>query len=97
MQVSVRFFTILRETTGKKEETLLFAEGKKVTVDIVLKKLAQQYGKNFTAYVYDTESGEVKGFLQFFVNGKSASTLNGVQTELCDGDLVAIVPPIGGG
>jgi MoaD family protein len=97
LQVSVRFFTILRETTGKKEETLLFPEDKKVTVDTMLKKLAQQYGENFTAYVYDSKSGEVKGFLQFFVNGKSASTLNGLQTELCDGDLVAIVPPVGGG
>jgi molybdopterin converting factor small subunit len=35
--------------------------------------------------------------LQFFINGKSASTLNGLQTELQDGDALAIVPPVGGG
>lgn len=97
MQVSVRFFTILRETTGKKEETLQFPQNKKITVDTMLKKLAQQYGKNFTRYIYDPNSGEVKGFLQFFVNGKSASTLNELQTELHDGDSVAIVPAVGGG
>jgi len=97
MQVTVRFFTILRETTGKKEDTLQFPQDKKITVDTVLKKLAQQYGKNITEYVYDPRSGEVKSFLQFFINGKSASTLNGLQTELHDGDLVAIVPPVGGG
>ena len=33
MQVSVRFFTVLREVTGKKEETLLFGEKEKVTVE----------------------------------------------------------------
>jgi len=97
LQISVRFFTILRETTGKKEETLQFPKNTKVTVDSVLRKLATQYGKNFTEYVYDPRSGEVKSFLQFFVNGKTASTLNGLQTELCNGDLLAIVPPVGGG
>jgi molybdopterin converting factor small subunit len=53
LQVSVRFFTSLRETVGKKEETLAFSEGSKVTVDAVLKALAQRYGKSFVDYLYD--------------------------------------------
>jgi MoaD family protein len=97
LQVSVRFFTSLRETVGKKEETLKFPEGSKVTVDTVLKILAQRYGKRFVEYVYDEKTGEVIGFLQFLVNGKSAATLNGLQTELEDGDVLAILPPVGGG
>ena len=97
MQVSVRFFTVLREVTGKKEEALSFSGGEGVTVDAVLKMLSMQYGKRFTEYVYNVETGEVKGFLQFFVNGKSASTLNGLQTDLEDSDVLAIVPPVGGG
>jgi molybdopterin synthase sulfur carrier subunit len=97
LQVSVRFFTILREITGKKEEALAFPEGEGVTADAVLKKLSVQYGKRFTEYVYDAETGKVKGFLQFFINGKSASTLNGLQTQLQNGDVLAIVPPVGGG
>ena len=97
MQVSVRFFTSLRETVGKKEETLTFSEGSKITVDIVLKTLAQRYGKRFVEYVYDEKTGEVKGFLQFLVNGKSATTLNRLQTALEDGDVLAILPPVGGG
>ena len=97
MHVTVRFFTVLREVTGNKEQTLILPEGKEVTVDDVLKTLSAQYGKRFTEYVYDAETGEVKGFLQFFINGKSASTLKGLQTELDDGDVLAIVPPVGGG
>ena len=97
MQVSVRFFTSLREIADKKEETLRFPEGEKVTVDAVLKTLAQRYGKRFVEYVYDAKTNDVKGFLQFLVNGKSAATLNGLQTELEDGDVLAILPPVGGG
>jgi molybdopterin synthase sulfur carrier subunit len=97
LQVSVRFFTSLREITDKKEETLKFPEGEKVTVDMVLKTLSQRYGKPFVEYVYDRKTGEVRGFLQFLVNGKSATTLNGLETELEDGDVLAILPPVGGG
>jgi MoaD family protein len=97
LQVSVRFFTSLREIVGKREETLTFSEGEKVTMDRVLKTLVQRYGKRFVEYIYDAKTGEVKGFLQFLVNGKSTATLNGLQTELEDGDVLAILPPVGGG
>jgi molybdopterin synthase sulfur carrier subunit len=97
LQVSVRFFTSLREIIGKKEEMIEFSEGEQITVDKMLKTLAQRYGKRFVEYVYDPKSGEVRSFLQFLVNGKSASILNGLQTELEDGDVLAILPPVGGG
>ena len=97
MQISVRFFTVLREVTGKKEETLQFPDGPQVTVEAVLKFLANRYGKSFTEYVFDTESGKVKGFLQFFINGQSTSALNGLRSELHEGDVLAVVPPVGGG
>jgi len=97
LQVSVRFFTSLREIVGKREETLTFPEGEKVTMDKIIKTLVQCYGKRFVEYIYDAKTGEVKGFLQFLVNGKSTATLNGLQTELEDGDVLAILPPVGGG
>jgi MoaD family protein len=97
LQVSVRFFTSLREITDRKEETLKFPEDEKVTVDIVLKTLTQRYGKPFVEYIYDRKTGEVQGFLQFLVNGKSATTMNGLETELEDGAVLAILPPVGGG
>ena len=97
MQVTVRFFTSLREIIGEKEETLEFPEDRAVTVDMVLKMLRQRYGNRFVEYVYDRETETVRSFLQFLVNGKSASTLSGLQTELNDGDALAILPPVGGG
>jgi MoaD family protein len=97
LQISVRFFTILREVTGKKEEKLQFPEGIKVTVNSVLKRLAESYGKRFADYVYASGTSQVKGFLQFLINGKSTITLNGLETTLEDEDVLAIIPPVGGG
>lgn len=97
LQVSVRFFTSLREITGKRQETLEFKDGEKVTLNEVLKKLATHYGKGFAEYVYDSRTGEVKNFLQFLVNGRSASALDWLDTRLADGDIIAIIPPVGGG
>ena len=74
-----------------------FPQGKKVTIETVLETLKQRYGKQFVEYVYNLETGEVKGFLQFLINGKSASTMNGQETPLEEGDVLAILPPVGGG
>ena len=97
MEVKVRFFTNLREIVNKREETLTFPASEKVTVDLALKTLAQKFGKPFMEYVYNGKTGQPKNFLQFLVNGTNTSTLNGLETELKDGDVLAILPPVGGG
>ena len=97
VRVSVRFFTMLKEITGKKEETVVLRDSEPATVKLVLGKLAKKYGKDFNGYVYDSKTGQVRGFLQFLVNGKGVSPTKGIDTELCDGDVLAIVPPVGGG
>ncbi len=97
MQVKVRFFTSLREIVDKREETLTYDGPEKVTVDLILKTLTKEYGAPFTEYVYDGMTDQPKNFLQFLVNGNSTTTLNGLQTELKDSDVLAILPPVGGG
>jgi len=97
VEVKVRFFTSLREIVGKREETLTFQDSEKVTVDFVLKMLSAKYGKPLTEYVYDAKTGQPKNFLQFLINGTSTSTLKGLETELKDGAVLAILPPVGGG
>jgi len=94
IKVAVRFFTTLREITGKKEELLEFS--KSISVDAVLKELSRKYGKDFDDYMFD-ELGDVRGHLQVLVNGRSVSTMHGLETQLKDADQVAILPPVGGG
>ena len=97
MQVSVRFFTTLREVTGKREETIEFTEASAATLEDVLQKLTKKHGKDFTEYVYDRRTHQPKGYLQFLINGKSITPTKGFQTKLRDGDVLAIIPPVGGG
>jgi MoaD family protein len=97
LQVQVRFFTTLREITGRREETLKFRDDENATIKSALNRLAKRYGKSFVDYVCDQKTGEVKSFLQFLVNGRSTSTSGGLDSELADGDVLAIIPPVGGG
>jgi sulfur-carrier protein len=97
LDVKVRFFTRLREIVGKREETLTFPNEAVTTVNTVLKVLSDKYGEPFTEYVYEAKGGKPRGFLQFLINGTSTSTFNGTETQLQNGDELAILPPVGGG
>jgi len=92
--VSVRVFAALREIVGKKEQTLEFQKDKDITIEKVLKRLTELHGRDFAEYVYDMQTGEVRSYLQLLVNEKSITTL---KTRLKDGDVLAIIPPVGGG
>jgi len=94
MRVTVKFFTTLREITGRREEEIKSSSD--LTVGEVLKQLSKEHGSRFINYVYD-ETGKVRSYLQFLVNGRSITTMQGFKTKLREGDSVAIIPPVGGG
>ncbi len=94
MKVEVKFFTSLREITGKKVDEIQMQNT--ITVDELLTLLSEKYGKNFREYIYN-KKGDVQGFLSFLVNGKNINIIQGFDTELQENDVVAILPPVGGG
>ena len=94
MKVEVKFFTSLREITGKKVDELQLQTA--ITVDELLTLLSEKYGKNFREYIYN-KKGDVQGFLSFLVNGKNINIIQGFDTKLQENDVVAILPPVGGG
>jgi len=94
IRVKVKFFTTLREIVGKKEEQIELSRS--VTVEALLRQLSTTYGKDFEDYIYN-ELGNIRGHLQFLVNGNSVTALQGLKTKLREGDQIAILPPVGGG
>ena len=94
MIVQVKFFTSLREITGKKTEDIQLQQN--TTINQLIKLLSGKHGKKFDQYIYNQQN-KVQEFLSFLVNGQNINNLNGFQTALKDGDVVAILPPVGGG
>jgi len=94
MNVEVKFFTSLREITGKKVDEIQLQNA--ITVDELLTLLSEKYGKNFREYIYN-KKGDMQGFLSVLVNGKNINIMQGFDTKLQENDVVAILPPVGGG
>ena len=94
MKVEVKFFTSLREITGKKVDTIQMQDA--ITVNELVKMLSEKYGKKFRKYIYDKD-GVTQEFLSFLVNGKNINNMQGFDTKLGDQDVIAILPPVGGG
>lgn len=95
--VSVCFFGALRELVGKKGKSLEFTDDREVTVETVLRRLTELHGKDFIDYVFDEKTGKVQSYLLLLVNGRTLTAFDGLETRLVDGDVLAMLPPVGGG
>ena len=91
MAVFVRIPTPLRRLTGGQEQVA--AEGS--TVGALLVDLAARY-PGIGERLQD-EQGEIRRFINIYVNDEDVRFLQGLATPLGEGDLVSIVPAIAGG
>ena len=94
MNIEIKFFTYLREIVGKKKISLELKNI--ISVEDLISLLAKKYGEVFREYIYSNNEN-VADFLSFLINGKNINNLPGFGTLLRDGDIVAILPPVGGG
>ncbi len=69
------------------------AEGR--TVGEIIERLERAY-PGLRARLCD-ESGDVKRFINVFVNGEEIRTLQGLQTPVKESDEVSVIPAMAGG
>ncbi len=89
--VSVRIPTPLRKLSGDRDELDIGAS----TVSALIEELESECPgmKNRLC----DEGGKVRRFINIYVNNEDIRFLDGVETELNDGDIVSIIPAIAGG
>jgi molybdopterin synthase sulfur carrier subunit len=90
-KVQVKYFTMLREMIGKREEEM---EAK--TIRDLLDSLISKYGKEFQKEIYN-DNEKIRGYYNILVNGHGIGLLENLDTKLEDGYVVSILPPVGGG
>ncbi|NIP67201.1 MoaD family protein [Candidatus Bathyarchaeota archaeon] len=90
-RVQVKYFTVLREITGKREE-VMEAETIRELLDLLISK----YGKPLQDEV-NSDREKIPGYYNILVNGLNVRLLKNLETSLKDGYVISILPPVGGG
>ncbi|MBS7642753.1 MAG: ubiquitin-like small modifier protein 1 [Candidatus Bathyarchaeia archaeon] len=92
MEVKVRLFARLREIAGSREVSIEVGDGS--TVEDVVEKLSERFGGEFRRYLEENLREER---LYLVLNGVGIDRSRASTTSVRDGDILAIIPPIGGG
>ena len=66
------------------------------TVSDLLQQLCEEQGSKFRNIVFD-EKGNLRRYIKLLVNGRGVHVLQGLETPLSEGDIIAIFPPVAGG
>jgi molybdopterin synthase sulfur carrier subunit len=90
MAVIVRIPTVLRQAAGGRDEV-------EVDGSTVAEVFAGVDGQHAGFLARVTESGEVRRFLNVFVNGNDIRFAKQLETPVGDGDEVSIIPSVAGG
>ena len=90
-KVKVTFYGALVRATGEKE-----AKEEASTLREVLNRLTFRYGEHFKERIYD-ETGNLRRFINIYVNGRDIRFLDLLDTTLNHGDTVSIMPAVSGG
>ncbi len=91
--MQIKYFATLRDITHTTEETITEPSQ---TLDELIHFLCRKYGKAFAKWV-TCEDGGFGSLSIFLINGQDYRSLQGLQTEIKDGDVISLFPPIAGG
>ncbi|MGC8661095.1 MAG: MoaD/ThiS family protein [Nitrososphaeria archaeon] len=89
--VKVRLFFELMNIAGKSE-----IERRASNLDELIKSLSREFGGQFFEAIYDQKGVPREHFL-VYVNDKHINYRDNPSLPLNDGDVVLLIPPVGGG
>ncbi|GAB7093721.1 hypothetical protein JCM30237_08730 [Halolamina litorea] len=92
MNVELRFFATFRSAVGQKVVEREYPEG--TTIGDVLRDLEAEYEGLAGQLI---EGGDLRPHINVLKSGREALHLDGMATELEDGDRLSVFPPVAGG
>lgn len=94
MRILVKFLANIREITDESEIELEIRPGD--SIETVMKTLELRYGKDFKEATTGITASGIPN-VSILVNGRDIDFLKGLKTELQEGDIVVLIPPVAGG
>jgi len=92
LSVTVRIPAPLRKVTGERDVVTADAGGSLLEI---ISRLDQEY-PGLKERICD-ENGELRRFVNLYINGEDVRFLSGLETPVKAGDEVSIVPAVAGG
>jgi len=94
LKITVHFLGNIREIAGTREQAFEISDP---TVDGLVERMAREYGDDFKRTLINTSTGKISSSVVVALNGVDIEALKGLDTNLKDGDVIAIFPPVAGG
>jgi MoaD family protein len=95
INVEVKFLGVFRQFSGRKRIPVKLE--KPATVGKAIEKLTEAFSSEFRRMLVDPELEDPRPNALVLVNGKEISVLQGLKTEVEDGDEIILVPVSHGG
>jgi sulfur-carrier protein len=93
--VKVRTILTLKTIMGSGEMELPVSEGS--TLGQLITTLVKRFGDELASQLYGPDSKSLRPYIRLMVNGRDIAFLEGMDTVLCNGDEVLVLPPVSGG
>jgi MoaD family protein len=96
MKITIKGFFNIREAMGKVNQ--LEMEVDRTSLREILFALSHQYGARFKEEIFDPKTNDIRPENQILINGRHYRySPEGLDTELNEGDMIAIFPLVAGG
>lgn len=92
MELELRFFATFREAVGRKTVEKEYPDG--ASVGEVLSALEGEYDGLAGLLLVD---GDLAPQINVLKNGREVLHMDGIETDLDDGDTLSVFPPVAGG
>lgn len=95
MKVTLHTILGLKQIVGQRVTEIDIPDAS--TIEDLMTYLVDRWGDELSTRLLDPDSRAVLPYVRIMVNGQAIQFLDGLGTQLQDGDEVLILPPVSGG